>query len=258
MAEPLAVTISVPEGAERAFRRMGRALDAMVSLAAGNRGRYETSTNAYEASLEAEFAAWVKRLSKVTGTADEKRASIETALAELQRTLQDLGQETLPDALYVLGHNYIPSPDAFGMIADAIRENNLSIGGGLIPELREKLLRALDEETDLGAVAQSLASRVTRLAGLYWSTIQRAIGDFAQQAATADDEVYPCRWVLDPGAEHCESCSNFAGTYDSYNAMLDVTNESVPGYFFNSPYKSCFSNCRCHLELKINGVWVRV
>lgn len=245
---------------EQALRRAARALDHLYLLAGGGRGRYETSTNAYEDALASAYAAWIKQLAKALASTprEDQRAQIAEALAELQRTLQGLGQETLPDALYTLGHDYVPSADAFFMIADAIRQNNLTIATRLLPDLQDKLERALDEEADPAAVAESLASRVTGLAGVYWSTIQRSIGDFAAQAQTADDEIYECRWVLEPRAEHCEACTEFAGTYDSYNAMLQVTRECVPGYFFGYRGRACWSNCRCHLELKINGNWTRV
>ena len=258
MPADIPVTLTINAEAVQAFRRMTRSMDQLLALAAGNRGRYENATNAYEAALEDAYAKWLKGLAKIAGTDAEKRAAIETALADLQRTLQQLGQENLPDTLYVLGHNYVPSADAFQMVADVIRENDALITARLIPDLREKLYRALDEEADLAGVGQSLAARVTGLAGIYWTTIQRAIGDFAEQAKTADDEVYACRWVLDPGAEHCEACSEFAGTYASYNAMLEATGQCVPGYFFGYRGRACWANCRCHLELKIKDVWVRV
>lgn len=255
--------VTVPADAEVHLRRMARSLDTMLQLAGGSARRYETATNGYETALEDAYATWVKALGRTLSTKriltpDEQKLEIGKALTDLQRTLQELGQENLPDALYVLGHNYVPSPDAFALMAEVLRENAKYIVETLIPDLRTKLERAVDEGADVIAVAQSLVARVRNLAGTYWTTIQHAIGDFAAQSETADDEVYECRWVCEKDKGSCESCLTFAGEYPSYNAMLEATRQCVPGYFVNSPYNSCWANCRCYLELKIKGVWVRV
>ncbi len=246
-----------------ALGKMARLADQMVALQAadrGGRGRYERLTNDYQAELTTTYDAWVGRLIKgLTGDWAHDAPAIEGAMLELERSLQDLAQAQLPWAVTAIGvEDYVPSAEAWRMIADAITQNNSDVSSRLVPEIHDKLLRGLTEELDLAGVAQSLTPRVAFYAGNFWVVIQRLVGDFAAQAETRDDLIYPCRWVWDPQAKHCDSCPQFAGEYESYAAMLAATNQCVPGYFVGSPYKSCWLNCRCHLELYINGKWVRV
>lgn len=241
---------------------MRAVLSTLVQLQApddrSGSGRYERATNTYQDSLLSAYRGWVRGLVKaLTGDAAKDRALITEQLPDLTRALQSVAQEELPNAIGVLGTRYVPSPDAYRMVAEAIVQAQADLDR-LAGDVADKLGRALDEEADLASVAASLEPRLAQSAGAFWVLIMRAIGDFAAQAAGQDDEIYPCRWVLDPRAQHCEACPIYAGEYASYAAMLQVTNGSVPGYFVGSPYKSCWGNCRCHLELYIQGQWRRV
>lgn len=228
---------------------------------ADGRNRYVRITNQYGDQLVSTYQGWIKGVLRgLRGDAAEQSAQIAANAQALVADLQRVGQEHLPYAVTAIGaEDYMPSPDAWRMIADAIDAQNTDIATRLVPDVVAKLQRGITEGADLVAVADSLVPRVSFYAGNLWVCIQRLVGDFAAQAQQRDDLVYPCRWVLDPQAQHCDSCPQFAGDYPSYEAMLQATNQCVPGYFFGSPYKkSCWLNCRCHLELLINGKWVRV
>ncbi len=252
-----------------ALKRMAWLLDeasghfAPMALLAGrdNRGRYERLTNAYQDALTQAYQSWAKQALKgLSGNTDEQKAQIEAASAGLLAALQQVGQERLPYAVTAIGAEaYMPSPDAWRMIAEAMDSQARDITTRLVPDVIAKLERGVDEGSDLGAVADSLLPQVSFYAGNLWVVIQRLVGDFATQATTRDDLIYPCRCVLDPQAQHCDSCPAFAGEYPSYDAMLEATGQCVPGYFVGSPYKkSCWLNCRCHIELQINGEWTKV
>jgi hypothetical protein len=93
-----------------------------------------------------------------------------------------------------------------------------------------------------------------------------------------DDEINPCRWVLNDLAEkHCEACLKFAGEYPNYLTLLERTKGAVPCYFpgyadrndpdqmdpdfFNRRHYdgvACWLECGCHLELLVKGQWVRI
>ena len=240
--------------------RLARKLDALYL--ASNTGRYERATNSYEAALLDAYTVWVQQLlNALTGETDLTRAGqvIIEQIPSLRMALQDVAQAGLPDAVNAMTDAYVPSADAYRLIADAITQNNADLETRLLPAIEEKLLRAVLDGADLNQTAESMTARVSGYAGSFWVLIQRLIGDFVAQAQTADDAIYPVRWVRTKDDHSCESCIGFEGTYESYNAMLEKTFQCVPGYFFNSPYKSsCWGYCRCHLEIKMNGTWVRV
>ncbi len=246
------------EAAPTASRATGRFRPAQ--LAAG-RSRYARVTNEYRDQLISAYETWTRwLLRQLDGDAESQKAQIAANAQGLARTLQQIGTEHLPYAVTAIGtQDYVPSADAWRMIADAVDAQNSDIATKLVPYVVESLQRGVDEATDLAAVADSLLPRVSFYAGNLWVVINRLVGDFAGQAATRDDLIYPCRWVLDPQAQHCDSCPAFAGEYPSYDAMLAKTFQCVPGYFVGSPYKkSCWLNCRCKLQLQINGEWVTV
>ena len=240
-------------------RILARKLDALY-LASGA-SRYERATNAYQADLLDAYDQWtrglMRRLKGVTDL-EQARQIVTEAMPELRRALQDLAQSTLPAAVGAMTDAYVPSADAWRMIADAITETNSNIDTRLVPDVEEKLLRGIAEGADLNGVAQSLVARVGIYAGDYWAVIQRLIGDYAAQAQTGDDVIYKCRWVRVHDDHSCEACIAYEGEYDSYTAMLEITRQSVPGYFFNSPLRSGWGNCRCYLELFIDGKWRKV
>jgi AcrR family transcriptional regulator len=244
-----------------ALKQLAHLLDS-VSLAGGAPTRYERLTNEYQAALEDAYQSWarwlIRQLNDAADDADRKQ-QIATSADGLLKTLQRIGNEHLPYAVNAIGvAEYAPSPDAWRMIAQAIESQNADFEARLIPYVIDTLQRGIDEQTDLRAVAESLTPRVAFYAGNLWVVIQKLVGDFAQQAATRDDLIYRCRWVRTQDDASCQSCIEFECEYDSYEAMLQATNQCVPGYFETSPYRSCFWNCRCWIELLINGRWTRI
>ncbi len=243
-----------------ALQRMARSLDEMYDVQLAS-GRYERATDEYEEELLNAYQTWVRKLIKTIGKEkDLVRASqvVTELMPDLLLSLQALATEFLPDAVNAMSDAYVPSPDAFFLIGNAILQNNADLETRLIPAIEEKLQRAVLDGTPVQSAADSMNYRVSAYAGAYWVLIQRFIGDFAAQAESADDQVYECEWVCVGDDNSCESCLKFRGKYASYNAMLEKTFECVPGYFQHSPYRSCWSFCRCYLRLLINGTWKRV
>lgn len=247
-----------------------RALDALKQLAhlldtahLAAPKRYERLTDEYQAALVEAYQAWARGIVRQTDDAAddaERKTQIAEGVNELLRTLQRIGQEHLPYAVNAIGvEEYSPSPDAWRMIAQAIEAQDAEFETKLVPYVIDALQRGVDEQTDLRSVAESLLPKVVYYAGGLWIVIQRLVGDFTQQAATRDDLIYRCRWVRTKDDNSCQSCIEFAGEYESYEQMLKVTNQCVPGYFVGSPFKSaCWLKCRCWLELFINGKWTRI
>jgi AcrR family transcriptional regulator len=242
-----------------ALRQMARLLDA-VMLATPN--RYERVTDAYQTALVEAYDTWARWTTRELEKAVDDTARAEVlAIGEkgLRGALQRVGTEYLPNAVSAIGAtDYVPSPAAWRMIAEAIETQNNDIATRLVPYVIESLQRGIAEQTDLRAVAESLAPRVASYAGNLWIVIHRLVGDFAAQAQARDDLIYPARWVRVRDDRSCESCIQFEGVYESYDALLQATGQCVPGYFVGSPYSACWLNCRCYIELKIDGVWTRV
>lgn len=250
--------------ANSALHRMARALDGMsreLNVRNLASGRYERATNEYQDRLLDAYDKWMRRLKRELGdTADVENVSntIQQLMPALTAELQIVAQAGMPGAVQAMSGAYVPSPDAYRMIADAVTRNNQDIETSLIPAIQDKLLNAVVEGKPIGDAAETMTARVVSYAGNFWALIQRFVGDFALQAQAADDVIYRCRWVSELDEATCDACKAYAGEYDSYNAMLEQTSQSVPGYFFNAPYRSCWTNCRCHLELFVEGRWQRV
>lgn len=242
----------------RALARMARALDAMVELA----GRYERATDAYQDALLEAYDAWAKKLLRAIGKeTDMERARqvIVEQMPDLSAALRGVAQAGLPDAVNAMSDAYVPSADAYRLIADAITQNNGDIETRLVPVVADALLRAVLDGKPLADAAAALDARVAQYAGAFWVLIQRFIGDFVAQMETTDDAIYPVRWICNLDDATCDACREFAGEYKSYNDMLTATAQSVPGYFFGYRNGSaCWGNCRCHLEIQVNGRWKRI
>lgn len=243
-----------------ALKRMAHLLDTNAAQLAAP-SRYDRVTNDYQAALQSAFEAWASGLLRdVRGkSTDEQKTIIDASAGALSNALNRVTSEHLPYAVNAIGTSeYIPSPDAWRMIADAIDAQTKDIDARLVPFVTDKLRQGVTDGLELRGVADSLLPRVGFYAGTLWATIQRLVGDFANQASIRDDLIYRCRWVRVPDDHSCQSCVEFAGEYASYDELLKATNECVPGYFVGSPYNSCWLNCRCHIELLIDGRWTRL
>lgn len=83
-------------------------------------------------------------------------------------------------------------------------------------------------------------SRIKQYAGAFWQAIWEGVGDRLGQ----ETKVLRVQRVLDPAADHCETCPGKAKIYDSYTAM--VAEAGVPG----DGSDDCGSNCRCTLKVE--------
>jgi hypothetical protein len=81
------------------------------------------------------------------------------------------------------------------------------------------------------------SNRISTYAGAAWMAIWAGLGNQLSQADT------PPRVMrrLDPMADHCSTCPDKAGIYDSYDEM--ESEAGVPG----DGSDDCLSNCRCEL-----------
>jgi len=91
-------------------------------------------------------------------------------------------------------------------------------------------------------------------AGAAWvlTNVAKGAGIVRQFGQNALDEV-PVRRVLDPRADHCDTCPDKAREYNSWNEMLMYCG-GLPA----DGSDQCHSNCRCTIEILKEGNWIAV
>jgi len=119
--------------------RMAYLLDDRVALSAPR--RYERVTNDYRDALVNAYREWIRIT--LRGSAND-RSAIQNAADDLARRLTRTSMEHLPYAVTAIGVvDYVPSPAAWRMIADAMEHQNKDIENRLVPDVIEKLQRAI-------------------------------------------------------------------------------------------------------------------
>ena len=224
---------------------------------------FERETDAYQRAISETYAAWYDRTSRDLDAADddERHEVLDAALLLLASQLIRLGRERLPQAVMTGAGNVPPSPETWAALQRALAENEQYINESLIPAIGERMRGAF---TDLdivagGAVAlsgvlQTLAGRVAGYANPLYMLLWVAYRDRVNAASEKAGRPARVRWVLDDRARHCEDCLAFAGEYDSYDTMLSMTGNRVPG----SAELADRGNCRCVLQVETEGgAWTR-
>jgi hypothetical protein len=145
-------------------------------------------------------------------------------------------------------------------LADRIKENAKYVRDSLLPDLVSGKYEAtrdkLDDE-DLGddPTDEEINDHLATLQGDLDDELDDRVGMYADQlyptahvalSAVSGDVGVLMTWELDPGADHCENCPEFAdgGPYcDPDDPVEDV--DPLPA--FPGDGTDCFSNCRCTL-----------
>jgi len=223
--------------------------------------RQNRRVNEYQAALISTYTDWAEDLAdELDGIEDpiERDDAIEAALVALTLALSRLGRTAIPDLLALGLNGTGPSPRCLSDLAEMVEVNESYIGSSLVPTLRDRLHRALQDEAVLAAIGvgilgvlQSFQARVGAYAGAGWAAAQRGVADVAYQQGQAGEDGR-IRWVVDEEAKHCPDCPECEGEYDSWDDMLDSTGGKMPGSGVQ-----CASNCRCWLEVWNGSEWVR-
>ena len=135
----------------------------------------------------------------------------------------------------------------------AILSNADFVSGSLIPYMGLELAETAVPGATIGDIALTRSaaweSRVGLYAGSYWTSIWLGAEEALRE--TLDTDTVPVRRLLDPGAQHCNTCPGKALEYGSWNEML-----AWAGGLPADGSDDCRSNCRCQIELFIEGEWV--
>lgn len=221
---------------------------------------YERVTNAHQRRLIRVYDSWATQTRRELRVLADRgigppgqRQLLRARLPALEVELADAGRRAIMSATR-LGVPEAVQPTVRSLIA---RNTNL-IQTALMPTIREQLFVAVAEGQTadfrlLKAAFDSLRSRVSAYSGAAWVAIfesQRQAGLQQEQETGVQQRV---RWSLHELADHCVAspgffgCPDLARVYDSWNEL-----ETVP-----AGQVSCRGNCRCFLEVEVDGNWQR-
>lgn len=218
----------------------------------GDAGTAEDTTNSYRAALVAALTAWL------TENADldlSNRFEVIRRLELLADELQEVAAEYLPQAFRMgFGPEAMDELDEV-MLGEALVRNRDFLIMSLIPYLESEL----EEPPEPGVLLSDVAlerefawiTRVGLYTGAFWTTIW--LGRESNLRKRGEVDTLPTRRLLDPRADHCGTCPPKAGEYGSWNEMLAFTG-GLPA----DGSDDCHSNCRCQIEVLIDGEWVGV
>lgn len=181
---------------------------------------------------------------------------IATALIVLERRMQNAAERHIRIA-YRLGLNgRALNEDDERKVDIALESNRVFLQTSLLPAIEQRIRIAqesgeipFDEAVD---VSRDFATNRGGLyAGVFWTAIWVGLEasierEFGRQATAT----MPVQRLLDPRAEHCATCPPKAGEYQSWDDMLAVTG-GLPA----DGSDACHSNCRCVVQVLVNGVW---
>jgi hypothetical protein len=220
--------------------------------------KWERATNAYELELRRTYQAWADETARALEGVDDEREfneKLERAVEALVAALILLGRRNLPGATALGLGDVLMSPDGIGQVSEVLAQNEALIETSLAPAIRDKVERQVGEDpmiradrASLAAILMTFLARVGSYAGAFWGLIHWGVADRIRQRSNR------ARAVLDPRAKHCPQCPEYAGVYDSIEALVNTTG-GMPGLWDSD----CVGNCRCHVEEEVKpGVWVRV
>jgi hypothetical protein len=237
----------------------GQQFAAVRGAGAGQLRTWERATNDYQRWLGENYGGWARQLARDLSEAeseDDYDDIINEALAALAVAMRQAGRENITRTLGLVGGG-AATPRLLASVSQLIEDNETAIDSSLVPAIRSRLQSGLRDPdiqaTGFVAILGLLAgfgARVESYAGGMWSAIQHAAGEAATSAtAEGTGEV---RWNRDAQAAHCEDCLQFGDrTYESFDAMLAETGNRVPGQV------KCDGNCRCWLEVNLDGEFAR-
>lgn len=232
-----------------------RARHKTETFAATPSGKAKTAVNKYQLDLEGDYQDWAEDTAAklAAASSDSKREEVlAAALLLLLALLKRKGKDAIPEAAVIALSGADPIAAIDDLVSDAISENDDYLSDSLIPDIEKKVKAGLLDPGIIAALAagegaaaflallQTETSRVGSYSGEWWKTYNSAVG------LVADENGSKVTSYLDPRADHCGECPEFAETggkvYGSWKEYQDATGGRVPGEF------ECGPNCRCWLE----------
>jgi len=233
-------------------------------------GKWERITNKQQRRLVRAYDSWSAKVRKALGSAAERDANrlalttmLDRFIPELERTMLEITNKGIDQVIRAEAGDRADLPQVRQVTQRQRAENDQLVREALIPRIREKLIDSIatGEHIDskvLSASFMPLRAATAAYAGGAWVmifTIQQALGRVREVERRREGKpIEPVRWVLDPSAEHCRSSGGYYGCVDLagvYPAGWDSL-PTVP-----AGLTTCRGNCRCRLEVKVDGKWQR-
>jgi len=207
-------------------------------------------TEAYQASLQAAVQRALKKISRLP---NGDHWEIERIVLALQDELIAIGESFIPQAVR-LGYGSRPIDDKFRIKVDSlIQQNNQYVRSNFIPGFRKKVLVDIDWDEEEISIEESVEDETPGLlawialyGGAFWTAIWVGLGLSVEAIQGQGVGKLRIERVLDPDAQHCDTCPGKAGVYESWDEMLTVCG-GLPGDFSDT----CGSNCRCEIYVDI-------
>jgi len=223
------------------------------------------ATEKYQRLLARTYDRWVRELSRIAKQAIASKlprastmALVDEAIEILIDHLCDVNRAGMMDA-YVLGYGRAPDVKGMQRITESIEGFRDSLESKMGPKLRADIDRFLEAQNkpktlaiDPFSLPLSLGAERSNLlsgGGGFWAIAIQGAGDKVGLIDTnrGKQDLPPTRvkWVLDPGADHCEAspgyygCPDLAGEYDSWDDLPTVPGGQV----------TCRGRCRCEIQI---------
>jgi len=198
--------------------------------------RFHARTNAYQDRLKGLMQDFFD------GGTPSSESDLDSRLAELRANYLTLANSGLSAAFNTgLDHGSggnSPGASALGKRKlQLIKNKSNDYFDGMLDDLKSAVLSNTKEVGNkaFSDLAAGFVNRIGQYAGHFWESLWQGVGDFFRQ----DGDNQQVERHLDPTAEHCATCPDKAGVYDSWEDMANSV--GVPG----DGSDDCGSNCRC-------------
>lgn len=231
---------------------------------------YERATNAHQRRLVQAYDSWasatrpvVRRVLEQGIPPSQLVGVLASPLSVLEQELMTLARQgVLTAARTSVGRSRSQNPRVQGLTQNLIAQNTHLIQTQLVPSIGSAIVSAVQgiwpvvpsSIPDLVVtVFAAQRAKVAQYAGGAWVAIfevQRMAG-LEQERETGEPQ--RVRWNLHPEAQHCTAsigkhgCPDLVGVYNSWAELPTVPAGDV----------TCRGNCRCWLEVEVDGEWQR-
>ena len=224
-------------------------------------GAYERLTNRLQVRLIRTYHGWgrvtkgdLKRAIRIGLPVSYLNGLVTAHVDLLLTTLQPI----IASGVTAAGNLGVGRANARKPVVKAVVNKRISKEAGYLhsslgPDLKLDIMGVVATGAAMTLALDSYDARVGSYAGASWATIFESQAALGKENERITGEAQKIRWVLDPLAVHCKptggrrGCIELEGEYDSWNDLPVVPAGEV----------TCAGNCRCHLEIFLDGDWQR-
>jgi len=214
-------------------------------------------TNKQQGKLIGIYNSWSKVTKKLVDAAHDSSVSHEGIESLINRRLEELTKALkyesykgiVKGVLEGTGYKRVAPADK-AVVGRLLGQQYNVIDMKFKPYILKKLMDKMDVaykpkkvklQLETTIAFDAMKPLVGGLVGTTWQAIFRGAQNQGKRGELLGNKPQGVTWQLDPGAEHCDSCLEYEGHYDSWDALPTVPGGDV----------DCQGSCRC--ELKPDG-----